>query len=175
MIFAGLFTFFGKPSTTARVDTDRSRQRGRGRRLPGRRHRDLRSTATPIGSFSDMQRIVSIKAGEQLDFAVKRGEPRSQLNGDAGAAGSQGHASATCIGSACSASPARQRPATSSPSGSIRRRLFGSGVKETWFVVDRTFAYIGGVFTGREAPIRSAVRCGSPRSRARSPPSAWRP
>ena len=25
------------------------------------------------------------------------------------------------------------------------------GVKETWFVVDRTLAYIGGVFTGREA------------------------
>jgi len=24
-------------------------------------------------------------------------------------------------------------------------------VKETWFVVDRTLAYIGGVFTGREA------------------------
>jgi regulator of sigma E protease len=25
------------------------------------------------------------------------------------------------------------------------------GVKETWFVVERTFAYIGGVFSGREA------------------------
>jgi len=25
------------------------------------------------------------------------------------------------------------------------------GVKETWFVIDRTLAYIGGVFTGREA------------------------
>ena len=36
------------------------------------------------------------------------------------------------------------------------------GVKETWFVVDRTLAYIGGVFVGREAadqlggPIRIA-------------------
>ena len=27
----------------------------------------------------------------------------------------------------------------------------GSGSKETWFVVERTLAYIGGVFTGREA------------------------
>jgi regulator of sigma E protease len=25
------------------------------------------------------------------------------------------------------------------------------GTKETWFVIDRTLAYIGGVFTGREA------------------------
>jgi regulator of sigma E protease len=25
------------------------------------------------------------------------------------------------------------------------------GVKETWFVIDRTLSYIGGVFTGREA------------------------
>ena len=36
------------------------------------------------------------------------------------------------------------------------------GVKETWFVVDRTVAYIGGIFTGREnadqvgGPIRIA-------------------
>jgi regulator of sigma E protease len=36
------------------------------------------------------------------------------------------------------------------------------GVKETWFVVDRTIAYIGGIFTGREnadqvgGPIRIA-------------------
>ncbi len=36
------------------------------------------------------------------------------------------------------------------------------GVKETWFVVDRTMAYIGGIFVGREAadqlggPIRIA-------------------
>ncbi|MBC7578045.1 MAG: site-2 protease family protein, partial [Tardiphaga sp.] len=32
------------------------------------------------------------------------------------------------------------------------------GVKETWFVVDRTIAYIGGVFTGREA----AAQIGGP-------------
>ena len=36
------------------------------------------------------------------------------------------------------------------------------GVQETWFVVDRTLSYIGGIFTGREAadqlggPIRIA-------------------
>ena len=36
------------------------------------------------------------------------------------------------------------------------------GAQETWFVVDRTLSYIGGVFTGREAadqlggPIRIA-------------------
>jgi regulator of sigma E protease len=28
---------------------------------------------------------------------------------------------------------------------------FWLGIKETWFVVDRTLAYVGGVFTGREA------------------------
>ena len=31
------------------------------------------------------------------------------------------------------------------------------GVKETWFVVDRTLAYIGGVFTGREAADQVAA------------------
>ena len=32
------------------------------------------------------------------------------------------------------------------------------GVKETWFVIDQTLSYIGGIFTGREAPTRSAGR-----------------
>ena len=52
--------------------------------------------------------------------------------------------------------------------GTVRHRDYSlpealtAGVKETWFVVDRTFAYIGGVVTGRESadqlsgPIRIA-------------------
>src|SRR3954451_1142411 len=34
-----------------------------------------------IGSFSDMQRIVGIRAGEQLTFTVKRGDSNLQLRG----------------------------------------------------------------------------------------------
>ena len=39
-------------------------------------------------------------------------------------------------------------------------RAIVMGAQETWFVVDRTLSYIGGVFTGREAS-RSARRTDS--------------
>ena len=70
--------------------------------------------------------------------------------------------SATCTGSACSASAGRWRPATSRRRKSGRCRPSVVGAQETWFVVDRTLSYIGGVFAGREAadqlggPIRIA-------------------
>ena len=41
-------------------------------------------------------------------------------------------------------------------------------------MVDRTLAYIGGVFTGREAADQVGGRCGSRRFRGRSRPSACR-
>src|SRR4029453_19531717 len=34
-----------------------------------------------IGSFYDMQRIVGVRAGEQLNFVVKRGDATVQLKG----------------------------------------------------------------------------------------------
>ena len=50
------------------------------------------------------------------------------------------------------------------------------GTKETWFIVDRTFSYIGGLFVGHaNAPISSAGRSGSRRSRGRSPRLGFMP
>src|ERR1700694_5818944 len=56
-----------------------------------------------------------------------------------------------CTGLACSASPARPSPAMSPPNVSIPPPRSGSRVRQTCFWADRTLAYIGGVFTGREA------------------------
>jgi regulator of sigma E protease len=103
-----------------------------------------------IGSFSDMQRIVSIRAGEKLNFTVKRGDSTLQLQGtpelkevkdnfgNVHRLGVLGITRATNPGDVLTE---RVNPATA----------LWLGVKETWFVVDRTLAYIGGVFTGREA------------------------
>ena len=103
-----------------------------------------------IGSFSDMQRIVGTKAGEQLAFSVKRGDATVELKatpelrevkdsfGNVHRLGVLGITRATTAGEATTE---RVNPATA----------LVLGVKETWFVVDRTIAYIGGVFTGREA------------------------
>ena len=73
VIFTGLFTFFGKPSTTARVDTV---QAGSAAEAAGFKPGDIVTAinGSKIDSFSEMQRIVGTSAGETLTFAVKRGD-----------------------------------------------------------------------------------------------------
>ncbi|WP_441241615.1 RIP metalloprotease RseP [Tardiphaga sp. 768_D3_N2_1] len=149
VIFTCLFTFFGKPSTTAKVD---SIQAGSAAEKAGFQSGDIIKAidGKVIGSFSDMQRIVGTKAGEQLAFSVKRGDATVELKGtpelrevkdsfgNVHRLGVLGITRATAAGEVTTE---RVNPATA----------FVLGVKETWFVVDRTIAYIGGVFTGREA------------------------
>src|SRR6202041_3373562 len=61
VIFTGLFTFFGKPSTSARVDKVEA---GSAAAAAGFEVGDIVTTidGTAIGSFSDMQRIVGVHA-----------------------------------------------------------------------------------------------------------------
>ena len=149
VIFTCLFTFFGKPSTTARVDKiEANSAAARAGFQPGDVVTDI--DGTPIGSFSDMQRIVGVRAGDQLTFTIKRGDSTLQLKGtpelrevkdsfgNVHRLGVLGITRATAPGDVVTE---RVDPATG----------LWLGVKETWFVVDRTLAYIGGVFTGREA------------------------
>jgi regulator of sigma E protease len=160
VIFACLFTFFGKPSTTARVDKIEANSAAA---AAGFQIGDIVAAidGKTTGSFSDMQRIVGIHAGDQLTFTIKRGDSTVQLRGtpelrevkdpfgNAHRLGVMGITRATAPGDVLTE---RVDPATA----------FWLGIKETWFVVDRTFAYIGGIFTGREAadqlggPIRIA-------------------
>src|ERR1700749_4084359 len=73
VFFTFLFTFFGKPSTTARVDQVEA---GSAAAAAGFQVGDVVTAidGSKIESFSDMQRIVGIRAGEQLVFTVKRGD-----------------------------------------------------------------------------------------------------
>src|SRR5712672_2496868 len=149
VIFTCLFTFFGKPSTTARVDQVEA---GSAAAAAGFQSGDVVTAidGNVIGSFSDMQRIVSIRAGEKLNFTVKCGDSTLQLQGtpelkevkdnfgNVHRLGVLGITRATNPGDVLTE---RVNPATA----------LWLGVKETWFVVDRTLAYVGGVFTGREA------------------------
>lgn len=160
VIFAALFTFFGKPSQTARVD---SVQENSAAATAGFKSGDIVTAidGSAIESFTDMQRIVSTRAGTPMVFTVKRGEAVVQLNGtpqlreikdsfgNVHRVGVLGITRATGPGDTVT-QPVN--PATA----------VWLGVKETWFVVDRTVAYIGGIFTGREnadqvgGPIRIA-------------------
>lgn len=149
VIFAGLFTFLGKPSTSARVDKVEA---GSAAAAAGFQIGDIVTTidGTAIDSFSDMQRIVGTSAGEKLTFTVKRGNSTVQLQGTPelrevkdpfGNAHKLGVLGITRSMLPGDVTTERVDPATA----------MWLGVKETWFVIDRTLAYIGGVFTGREA------------------------
>src|SRR3954467_779297 len=82
VIFTCLFTFFGKPSTTARVDKIEANSAAA---AAGFQVGDIVAAidGKTIGSFSDMQRVVSIHAGEPLNFPTKRGDTTVQLRGTA--------------------------------------------------------------------------------------------
>jgi regulator of sigma E protease len=149
VIFTGLFTFLGKPSTTARVDQIEA---GSAAAAAGFEVGDIVTVidGSKIESFSDMQRIVGVHAGDPLKFTVKRGESTVELQGtpqqrevkdpfgNVHKLGVLGITRKTVAGDTLTE---RVDPATA----------LWLGVKETWFVVDRTLAYIGGIFTGREA------------------------
>lgn len=160
VIFASLFTFFGKPSATARVDTV---QADSAAAAAGVQPGDLiiAIDGNAIESFSDMQRIVSTKAGQTLTLAVKRGNTNIELRATPNLREIKDNFGNThrigVLGITRASSP---EDATNTKVDPVT--ALGLGVKETWFVVDRTVAYIGGVFAGREAadqiggPIRIA-------------------
>jgi regulator of sigma E protease len=159
-IFAGVFMIVGKQSTSARVDTV---QAGSAALSAGFKPGDLvlAINGEKIDSFSDMQRIVSVSAGEPLEVAVERGgvpltlkatPELKEIKDNFGNVHRLG-----VLGISRSMAP-----------GDIKTQKVGPlqaivmGAQETWFVVDRTLSYIGGVFTGRESadqlggPIRIA-------------------
>jgi regulator of sigma E protease len=159
-IFAVIFMTAGKQTTSARVDTI---QPNSAAQAAGFQPGDLviGINGEKIDNFSDMQRIVSISAGETLNVEVERGgvpvilkaTPQlKELKDNFGNVHRLG-----VLGISRSMAP-----------GDIKTQKYGpvaavaEGAKETWFVVDRTLSYIGGVFAGRESadqlggPIRIA-------------------
>jgi regulator of sigma E protease len=160
VIFAALFMIFGKPSTSPRVDAV---QPGSAAAAAGFQPGDLVLSidGKAIDSFSDMQQIVSTSAGETLVFKVERGGTRVTLKATPalkeikdrfGNVIRQGQLGIT-------RSPAPD-DTHFQPVGPLK--AVELGVQRTWFVVERTLSYIGGVVSGREAadqlggPIRIA-------------------
>jgi regulator of sigma E protease len=149
VIFAGLFTFFGRPNATARVDKVMA---GSAAEAAGFQSGDVVAAidGKVIGNFSDMQRIVSIDAGQPLTFTVKRGDTTvslratpelKEIKDNFGNVHKLGVLGITRSNEPGDVLVERVDPVTA----------VWLGTKETWFVIDRTLAYIGGVFTGREA------------------------
>ncbi len=159
-IFAGIFMTVGKQTTSARVDAVLP---GSAAAAAGFKPGDLvlAINGEKIDSFSDMQRIVSINAGEALTVQVERGgvpvtlkatPELKEIKDNFGNVHRLG-----VLGISRSMAPGDLKTEKVGPLSAI-----AMGAQETWFVVDRTLAYIGGVFAGREAadqlggPIRIA-------------------
>ncbi|MGH6716613.1 MAG: RIP metalloprotease RseP [Bradyrhizobium sp.] len=149
VIFTGLFTFFGRPAATPRVDKV---QAASAAAAAGFHVGDvvLSINGTKIDSFTDMQRIVATHAGDQLTFEVKRGDRTVELRGTPQLREMKDpFGNEHQIGVLGITRKTLPGEALTKPVDPVT--AFGLGVKETWFVVDRTLAYIGGVFTGQEA------------------------
>jgi regulator of sigma E protease len=159
-IFAGIFMTVGKQTTSPRVDTVLA---GSSAEVAGFKPGDLvlSINGEKIESFSDMQRVVSISAGEPLAIEVDRGGVQvalkavpqlKEIKDNFGNVHRLG-----VLGISRSMAPGDIKTEKAGP---IRAVVMGA--QETWFVVDRTLSYITGVFAGREAadqlggPIRIA-------------------
>lgn len=160
VIFAGIFMFYGKQSTSARVD---SVQPGSAAETAGFVPGDLVLSidGRRVDSFADMQRIVGTSAGQTLQVEVDRGgrvvslsaiPALKEIKDNFGNVHRIG-----VLGITRSMAPGDVRFEKSGPITALRQ-----GVEETWFVIERTLSYIGGVIVGREAtdqlggPIRIA-------------------
>ena len=156
LIFAAVFTFYGRQATPARVDKV---QEGSAADAAGFQPGDLivSINGKRIETFTDMQRLVSASAGATLDVEIDRGGARTtvkatpkltELKDNFGNVHRIGVLGITGV---------REPPVPVDPLTALK-----GGVAETWFVVERTLTYIGGVVVGRESadqlggPIRIA-------------------
>src|ERR1700704_4028684 len=78
VIFTCLYSFFGKPSTSARVDQVEA---GSAAAAAGFQVGDVVTAIdrTKVESFTQMEQIVATGAGEQITFTIRRGDATLQL------------------------------------------------------------------------------------------------
>lgn len=160
LIFAAIFWISGRPISEAKVD---SVQPGSAAEAAGFQPGDvvLAIDGKEIESFSDVQRVVSADAGAKLTFTIRRdggqmtlqATPRLQERKDPFGNPVQ----VGILGITRSSDPDTVTRKTYGPVGALRE-----GAQETWFIVERTLGYIGGVLVGQQSanqisgPIRIA-------------------
>jgi len=164
VIFTGIFMLYGKQSMSARVDAV---QPDSAAAAAGFQSGDVVTAIDghAIENFADMQRVVSESAGETLEITVNRGGSPLILKATPALKeikdnfGNVHRIGILGISRSTAAEDLKFQPV--SPPQAVLM-----GVQETWFVIDRTLSYIGGVIIGREAadqlggPIRIAQMSG---------------
>jgi regulator of sigma E protease len=147
LIFAGMALYFGKPSSTPRVDVI---QADSAAASAGFQVGDIVISidGTAIESFADMQRIVSTNAGNKLTFRVKRDDNVVTLTavpalkemkdvfGNSHKIGVLG----------IQYTPQPSDPKSATPVGFVESLKIG--VEQVWFIIDGTFKFVGSLFVG---------------------------
>jgi regulator of sigma E protease len=115
----------------------------------------------PVASFLDLRDIVAASPDKALEFEVDRGGRTIRLRATPNGHNEKERSGATRrvgqLGIQGGYEPADTRSIHYGPVSAVT-----NGVAETWFVVERTLSYIGGVIVGRESadqlggPIRIA-------------------
>ena len=155
-IFAAVFALFGRQVTTPRVDQI---QAASAAERAGFKAGDLVLSidGREVDSFADMQRIVSGSPGRALVIVVDRGGLQVTLTATPELREMRDNFGNVhrlgVLGISRSATASEVVTQRLGPLEALRL-----GVAETWFVVDRTMSYLGGILLGRE----SADQLGGP-------------
>ncbi len=150
LIFAGMALYYGKPSMIARVDGVVA---GSAADTAGLKIGDVvvQIDGSKIDSFSDMQRIVAMNAGSQLDFRVQRdgaivsltATPLLQERKD-------GFGNSQKIGVLGVEHKSQPGEASTTPVGVVGALKFG--VEQVWNIISTTFKFLGSLFVGKGNP-----------------------
>jgi regulator of sigma E protease len=149
VLFAALFMIYGKQTMSPRVDEV---QQGSAAAAAGFQPGDLvvAINGRAIADFTEMQRIVSESAGDTLDIAVERKgtqvllkatpilQEEKDILGNVRRIG--------VLGIRRSMAPEDLKFQPVAPPQAI-----WMGVQETWFVIDQTMSYLGGVVVGHRS------------------------
>ncbi len=160
VIFTAIFMFYGKQSTTARVDAIQPDSAAAAAGFqPGDLVVDI--DGRKIANFSDMQRIVGVNAGQTLQITVERAGNRVVLKATPALREIKDNFGNVhrlgVLGISRSNAPNEIRTEKVGPIDAVVL-----GVDKTWFVVEQTMSYLGRMIAGRESadqlggPIRIA-------------------
>lgn len=160
-IFTGIFAIYGRDIITPQIDgVVENSAAERAGLLAG--DLILSIDGTPVSSFSDIQRIVTVRAGEPLDVVVRRagGEVTVVVTPELQEVTDRfGNSQRVGVLGVTRSTTSAEDVVTEHYS--VPRAAW-LAVGETWFVTERTISYIAGIIVGRESadqlggPIRVA-------------------
>lgn len=150
VIFAGLFGFYGKVETVPRVDVVREDSAAAAAGIkPG--DVIVSVDGTPIASFSDLQRAVSVNAGIPLLIGIDREGAFIEVT-----ATPERREITDQFGNTQKVGILGIQRNTTADDVTVKRfgplEAVAEGARETWFIIERTGGYIAGLFAGREDP-----------------------